>query len=139
MSEFSKYIGIPWEAGAQGPDAYDCMAFFRLIQVEHFKIEVPAIIAPDYEDAGTLVELFGNHEERLRWHRVVLPSHGDAVMIHRPMHVGTWLNIDGGGVLHCVRGAGVVFTSDASWRMSGFGRREFYAFGALPPHGVPRP
>ena len=132
MSEFAKYIGIPWRAGAQGPDAYDCLAFFRLVQRAHFGIEVPAIIAPDYDDTAALVELFGSHKERRRWHRVEQPRHGDSVMIHRPMHVGTWLEVDGGGVLHCVRGAGVVFTTDASWRMSGFGRREFYAFGHKP-------
>jgi len=132
MIDFAQYIGIPWQAGAQGPDAYDCMSFFRLIQAQNFGIQVPAIIAPDYNDPGVLVELFSNHAERLRWHRVEQPRHGDAVIIHRPMHVGTWLDIDGGGVLHCVRDAGVVFTPDAAWRMSGFGRREYFAFGYRP-------
>ena len=126
MSDFTGYIGTPWEAGAQGPHTYDCMSFFRLIQARHFDIQVPAIIAPDYGDPTILVELFGNHEERLRWRRVDRPSHGDAVIIHKPLHIGTWLEIDGGGVLHCVRGAGVVFTADASWRISGFGRREYF-------------
>jgi hypothetical protein len=131
MTDYAGYIGTPWEAGAQGPQAYDCMSFFRLIQARHFGIQVPAIIAPDYEDHTVLVELFGNHAERSRWQRVDRPRHGDAVIIHKPMHIGTWLEIDGGGVLHCVRGAGVVFTSDSSWRMSGFGRREYYTFQGI--------
>lgn len=128
MSDFAAYIGMPWEAGAQGPDAYDCMSFFRLVQARHFCVQVPAIIAPDYDDPTVLVELFGKHAERSRWQRVERPSHGGAVIVHKPMHIGTWLGVDGGGVLHCVRGAGVVFTSDAAWRMSGFGRREFFTF-----------
>lgn len=127
MIDFARYIGIPWEAGAQGPDAYDCMSFFRLIQREAFGIDVPAIIAPDYDDPSVLADLFGSHEERTRWDCINTPPlHGDACMIRRPMHIGTWLNIDGGGVLHCVRGIGVIFTKDADWRMSGFGRREFF-------------
>jgi hypothetical protein len=126
MSEFAQYIGTPWEAGAQGPDAYDCMAFFRMVQGQHFGIDVPIIIAPDYDDGAALAGLFAGHDERSRWLRVETPSHGDAVLIKKPMHIGTWLDIDGGGVLHCVRGAGVVFTSAASWRLSGFGRREYY-------------
>lgn len=123
---WGQYIGIPWEAGAQGPSAYDCMGFFKFLQKEHFGIEVPSIIAPDYDDPSVLVALFGDHEERANWARIDKAEHGCAVIVHRPMHIGTWLDIDGGGVLHCVKGAGVVFTSDSSWPMSGFGRREFF-------------
>ena len=123
---FADYIGTPWAAGAQGPQAYDCMAFFRMVQAAHFGIAVPPIIAPDYDDPTALVSLFQGHAERTRWARIDRPEHGCAVLVHRPMHIGTWLQIDGGGVLHCVRGAGVVFTHDAAWAVSGFGRREFF-------------
>ena len=122
----ASYIGIPWEAGAQGPKSYDCMAFFRHIQGAHFGIEVPAIIAPDYEDPLALSSLFLEHEERQRWVSISKPEHGCAVMVRRPMHIGVWLDIDGGGVLHCVRGAGVVFTAGSAWATSGFGRREYF-------------
>jgi hypothetical protein len=123
---FANYIGIPWVAGAQGPDAFDCMAFFRYIQEKHFGIEVPSVIAPDYEDATALVDLMTNHPERQRWIAVNKPEHGSAALVRRPMHIGVWIDVDGGGVLHCVRGCGVIFTSDSSWHSSGFGRREFF-------------
>jgi hypothetical protein len=123
---FVNYIGIPWEAGAQGPNSYDCMGFFRNIQKEHFGIAVPSIIATNYEDPISLAHLFGDHPERKRWTKLDAPKQGCAVIIRRPMHIGTWLDIDGGGVLHCVKGAGVIFTSDSSWPVSGFGRREFF-------------
>jgi hypothetical protein len=125
---FADYIGIPWVAGAQGPDAYDCMGFFRRLQGEHFGIAVPTIIAPDYDDPACLVQLFGTHEERRRWPRIDKPEHGCAVIIRNPLHIGTWLQIDGGGVLHSVRGVGVIFTHDAAWATSGFGNREFFRF-----------
>jgi len=124
--KFSDYIGIPWEAGAQGPKAYDCMAFFRHVQKEHFGINVPQIIAPDYDDQFAIADLFGTHPEREKWTAIDKPVHGCAVMIRRPMHVGTWLDVDGGGVLHCTRGIGVIFTQDSSWPVSGFGRKELY-------------
>lgn len=123
---FARYIGLPWEAGAQGPDAFDCMAFFRHVQREQFGIDVPSVIAPDYDDAHALADLMSAHPERQKWLRIDKPAHGCAVIIHRPMHIGTWLNIDGGGVLHCARGAGVIFTSDGAWPMSGFGRKEYF-------------
>ena len=123
---FAQYIGTPWEAGAQGPDSFDCMAFFRHVQERHFGVHMPEIIAPDYEKPEVLVALFAHHKERQRWTKVGAPKHGCAVLVHRPMHIGVWLDIDGGGVLHCVRGVGVVFTGDSSWPVSGFGRKEYF-------------
>jgi len=129
MSWAAQYIGTPWEAGAQGPEAYDCMGFFRMVQAKHFGIDVPQIIAPDYDDPAILGELFRGHAERTRWQKSE-PAHGCAVIIHRPMHIGLWLDIDGGGVLHCARGSGVIFTPDSAWRFSGFGRKEFFTHKA---------
>lgn len=126
MSEFTNYIGIPWEAGAQGPITYDCMGFFKFIQKKHFNIEVDTIIAPDYENKEELSSLFSTNPERNKWNKILHPFHGCAVIIHRPMHIGTWLDIDGGGVLHCARGIGVIFTKDGSWNVSGFGRKEYF-------------
>jgi len=120
------YVGIPWAAGAQGPDSFDCMGFFKMLQSKHFGIEVPSIIAPDYDNPEVLADLFGRHEEREQWTRIDQVEHGCAVIVHRPMHIGTWLDVDGGGVLHCVRGPGVIFTTDSSWPVSGFGRKEFF-------------
>lgn len=123
---WADYLGIPWAAGAQGPDEFDCMGFFKMLQGKHFGIEVPRIIAPDYENPEVLADLFGKHEERAQWLRIDKPKHGCAVIVHRPMHIGTWLDVDGGGVLHCLRGPGVIFTTDSAWPVSGFGRREFF-------------
>jgi hypothetical protein len=122
----ASYIGIPWAAGAQGPATYDCMGFFRHIQQTYFGIDVPAIIADDYENPLALAALFGDHSERSNWVGIVKPVHGCAVISRKPMHIGVWLNIDGGGVLHCVRGPGVIFTSDSAWPVSGFGRKSFF-------------
>ncbi len=128
MSWAARYIGIPWEAGAQGPDAFDCWAFFRMVQRDHFGRQVPVILAPDYNDPSVLVSLFREHEENHRWLAADRPRDGDAAIIHKPLHVGVWLAADGGGVLHCARGAGVIFTHDAAWRNSGFGRKEIRRF-----------
>lgn len=127
------YIGQAWEAGAQGVGAnggpaWDCWAFFRAVQWNHFGIEVPIVVPDDYDDGGGLVRLMRGHAEGSRWAPVAAPMNGDGVVIHRPLHVGTWLDVDGGGVLHCVRGIGVIFTRDAAWGVSGFGRREFRRF-----------
>jgi hypothetical protein len=123
---FANYIGTPWVAGSQGPDAYDCMGFFRHIQRKHFNIEVPQIIAPDYNNPRVLVDLFSSHPERQRWSSLQKPVHGSAVIVRHPLHIGTWLDMDGGGVIHCVRGIGVIFTHDSSWPSSGFGQKDYF-------------
>lgn len=126
MNEFAQYIGIPWQPGAQGPNSYDCMGFFRFIQKKHFNIDVPIIIAPDYDNPTVLVAVFKTSKERANWAKLEHPFHGCAVLIHRPMHIGVWLDIDGGGVLHCARNRGVIFTKDSNWHNSGYGRKEYF-------------
>lgn len=125
MSEFAQYIGLPWAAGAAGPDEYDCMAFVKVVQGKHFGIDMPDISIPDYDDIRGLVGLLNGHAENSNWLPVTTPIHGDVVLVRSPMHFGVWISADGGGVIHCVRGAGVVFTKDSSWQASGFGRKQY--------------
>ncbi|WP_035216978.1 NlpC/P60 family protein [Desulfobulbus elongatus] len=125
MSEFGAYIGIPWQEGAAGPDAYDCMSFVAEVQRRHFGIVMPRITIPDYDDVRQLVRLINGHAENEHWQMVAAPRHGDIVFIRHPAHYGVWLDVDGGGVLHCSRWAGVVFNSDSSWHTSGFGRKQY--------------
>lgn len=125
MSEFAQYLGIPWKEGADGPGAYDCMAFTRMIQSRHFGIQMDRVMIADYDDGLGLLALLNSCGERAHWEPVKTPQHGDIVVARRPFHIGVWLDIDGGGVLHCLRGAGVIFTRDAAWATSGIGRKTY--------------
>ena len=120
----AQYIGIPWVRGGEGPHAYSCWGFFRHVQASRYGRSIPTI-AVDPDDAAALVNLFSAHPEGRHWAAVDHPNDGDAVVIHQPLHVGLWLDYDGGGVLHCARGRGVIFTHDSAWASSGFGRRQY--------------
>ena len=123
-----KYIGMPWISGHQGPTSFDCWGFFRHIQKEHFGLDVPFIDA-NADNFRDVARNFVNSEERDKWYPVVMPKEGDAVLMAHckyPSHVGIWLDVDRGGVLHCVRGEGVVFGSYASLKNSGWGKVEYY-------------
>ena len=126
MSVFEQYLGIPWEAGGQGPNAYDCLGFARMIQSRHFGVDMPAIVVPDYDDSRALIGLLGSHGERSMWDPVHAPKHGDLALIRTPTHIGVWLDVDGGGVIHCLRGNGVVFSRDSTWDQRILGRKEFF-------------
>ncbi len=123
-----EYIGRPWVNGAQGPDSFDCWSFFRFIQREKFGIDVPAVDI-DADHLRSVLTAFSSHDELKMWNPVNLPGEGDAVLMRHskhPSHIGLYINVDGGGVLHCVRGEGVVFSTLTSLKLTGWGRLEFY-------------
>lgn len=125
-----RYIGLPWVKGAQGPEAFDCWGLVRHVQRVHFGIEIPEI-AVDADDLRACIRAFTGHAERARWAAVAAPRPGDGVLLahaRHPVHAGVWLEPDGGGVLHAVRGAGVIYSSPSALRLSGWTRIEFYRF-----------
>lgn len=120
--------GIYWESGGKGPESYDCWSFVRFIWKEYFDISVPEIGVNANNILNVAKELRDN-EERMKWNKVDSPKEGDAVLLAHakfPTHIGVWIDEDGGGVLHCVKGAGVVFQSIASLENSGWGRIEYF-------------
>lgn len=117
------YIGLPWVA-----EKRDCWAFFRAIQADHYGIVVP-VIDVDAMDLHAVARAFRDHDERASWAEVSEPQDGDAVLMAHaryPSHVGVWIDVDGGRVLHCQQGAGVVCSSREALRLSGWGRVSFY-------------
>ena len=125
-AELTGLIGLPWVAGARGPDAYDCWGLFLAVQRQHFGRALPEIPV-DALDLRAVLDAFTAHPERQRWQPVSAAEEGDAVLMRQslyPVHIGVWLDIDGGGVLHAVRHAGVVFQTLAAlnahgWRIEG--------------------
>lgn len=119
-------IGVPWRAGAQGPDAYDCWAFASMVQSRFF--QRPLVPIADFgsrEAARNLVAA------RRTWRRVEVPTHGDMVEFQRfgrADHVGVWLDVDRGGVLHCMQGPGTCFDRVADLEVLGW-RPRFWTPG----------
>jgi hypothetical protein len=117
------YIGLPWM-----PPQRDCWSFFREIQETHYDRHVP-IMDVDPNDLRAVATLFAHHPERLRWVQVDQPNDGDAVLMARakhPVHVGVWLDVADGRVLHCAQGSGVLCQPLESIRLAGWGQIRFY-------------
>jgi hypothetical protein len=119
------YIGDAWV-----PHHHDCWSFFRRVQADRFGLDLPEI---DVDACAPLTcrRAFASHDERERWLAVDVPAEGDAVLMgksKRPAHVGVWIEMPAGAVLHCVEGAGVVVQARtdlrlAGWQILGFYRR----------------
>lgn len=126
----NQYIGRPWENGAQGPDAFDCWGLARFIQREHFARDLPAVDVDAMDILAVAREIKGNGE-RTKWSLVDTQADGDAVLLAHaryPSHVGVWIDVDGGGLLHCVKGPGVIFSTLSALRLAGWGHIEFYRY-----------
>lgn len=122
-------IGRPYAAGAEGPEEFDCWGLFRSVQRDFFGRHVPAMPEVERLDLMACARAIRDSGERANWLPVEIPREGDAVLMARashPSHVGVWIDTDGGGVLHCVQGAGVLFSSLAALRRDGWGGVRFY-------------
>jgi cell wall-associated NlpC family hydrolase len=124
----ASYIGLPWSATGDGPESFHCWALVRHVQREQFSRSLPEIPNPD--DLLSIAKSFRDHPERRRWDLVDVPEEGDCVLMRQaryPVHVGVWLEVDAGRVLHVVPDKGVVAQSRDSlaahgWRIEGFYR-----------------
>jgi hypothetical protein len=121
-----QYIGEPWIAGE-----HDCWAFARRVWRERFGRDIPAVDVDATNRLACSRAFAGAEPERANWEPVHVPFEGDAALIGkntRPSHVGVWVYANGGGVLHCVQGVGVVCNDLTSlaltgWRVLGWYRR----------------
>ncbi len=121
---------IAWRKDGEGPQDYNCWSFFRMIQKKHFSREVP-IVRVDADDDAKVKVAFADREMYRGWRPVDIPREGDAVLFHGGLeenHIGVWLDADMGGVLHCMRKSGVVFTRKEAVRRMGWGRVVFYRY-----------
>lgn len=124
----NKYIGCPWVAGAQGPDSFDCWGFVRYVLKHEYGNNVPQVNV-NAECLRDVLHAFRTDLAFQAFEEVFQPCDGDVVLMRQaknPVHAGLWLEIDGGGVLHCVRNSGVVFQNIRSLNASGWYLHSFY-------------
>lgn len=102
---------------------YTCGHLFVDVQREHFGLEVDIVDFDPLSVLSCVRALTRESAELGNWIKVDIPREGDAVQMSHaknPHHLGVWIEADGGGVLHSLEGAGVVFMSRRSLRMNGW-------------------
>ncbi len=124
------YIGKPWVVASDGPEAYDC---WGLIVAIHKRLYGRAleIIPVEENNLRQLIKTINASPERANWDVVHNPIEGDIALMRQsrhPIHVGIWLDIDGGGMLHSMQGAGVVFQNLNSLALSGWKIENYYRY-----------
>ena len=121
-------IGRPWKSGADGPRQFDCWGLLRYAYKQRRGVLLPFF--PGIEEMGVLQVMREiKRETATTWSRIKTPEHFCAVGIssgRRINHVGIWLQVDDGGVLHSTEQSGVVFQNRISMRSIGMQNLSFY-------------
>lgn len=121
--EANQYIGLPWVLGARGPNEYDCWGLLVHCRATYFGGGIP-----DVEFGDPTRDLYAHKMRSGEWEIVVAPEHGDGVLLRdgNDPHVGIYLDLDGGGILHALEGKGVVFSVMRDLNLLGFAHPTFY-------------
>lgn len=123
--DVNSLIDLPYEAGAFGPDSFNCWGLLYYVQRHYFKTNMP--IAP-IGDSQACKELFDKKIYSGDWAKVERPEHGCGALMRggEEPHVGIYLDLDAGGILHAMEGAGVIWTPIRRLRALNFGRTTYY-------------
>lgn len=121
-------IGMPWERGAVGPDAWDCGSLTAHVQQQMFTRHLPVTMA-DYAgltSAEALRQALLDVDIAAVWPARPVKAkweHGDVIVLRRGAfcHVGTWLKIGRPGrLLHAARHQGVMLQDRVSLLAQGW-------------------
>lgn len=118
-------IGIPYKIDGMTPEGFNCWGLIYYVRKNFFDVALPLIPIGDDE---TCRDVFKAKVNAGHWEAVAIPGHGDPVLMRdgNASHVGIYLDLDGGGILHSLEGVGVVFTKMVHLRSLGFSRSVFY-------------
>jgi hypothetical protein len=128
-SEIINYIGKKWEEGAAGPDSYDCHHLVLEIAHKFYNKKLPSVEV----NAASLLDVVKKITKDKVWEqfeKLDNPEDGCLVKLFtatNPNHIGVYIDIDGGGVIHSLRGIGVVFDSVFMLKNI-YAQLEFYRF-----------
>ncbi len=123
----NSYIGRAYEK-----TGLHCWELTRRCQAV-FGRELPSVLAVPDHPAG-IARLMRRRDKHSGWRRVDAPRHGAVVFMaragHGPeraaIHCGTYLALDGGGILHTDNPHGVVFESLSELKAQGWAGLSFH-------------
>ncbi|MBX3447503.1 MAG: hypothetical protein KF765_12185 [Parvibaculaceae bacterium] len=124
--------GIVHELGGCGPRKFDCYGMMQLAQLWLFGRETAAVRLAKEAGRKAVLDAISTHEARRLWRPVKdRPRHGDIVSmthVREPFHIGTWLDVDRGVILHCASFTGLAVDDRSALIGCGWNNLRFYRF-----------
>ena len=109
----AELIGLPYGAGARGPEAFDCWGLVRHVFAQQHGIDMPVVgVGPLDAATPDNVAAIKRAAEVSGWKPSGArePAEHDIVLMNSPLgrHVGVMVQANGALLLlHCIEGAGV--------------------------------
>lgn len=127
IHDLTDLIGRPYDEQNTAP-GFHCWGLFCAVRAILGQEGLPEVPLPDMTLQGR-VRALCDHPERGRWREVPDPVPGCAVLLGRcelPIHVGAYLDLDRGGVMHALPGVGVAFDTFQKLRASNWLHQSFH-------------
>lgn len=123
--QVNELVGTPYGEDSFGPTSFNCWGLLHYVQRHYFYVSMP--VAP-MGDADACVQMFVEHMHSGKWTPIATPVHGSGALLREGTepHVGIYLDIDGGGILHAVRGPGVIWTPIHKLKKAGYRTVKYY-------------
>jgi cell wall-associated NlpC family hydrolase len=129
------HLGKPWVAGARGPNAFDCWGWLVWCYRQHHGIDLPVWAGVDPKDkrrvSGIMLDSTASGSD---WIATTAPVDFCAVAMSQSKiihHVGLYLAIDRGVVVHACDGKGLIAQPVHQLPASGWRTIQFYRHRAL--------
>lgn len=124
--------GIEHKLGTRGPVTFDCYAMMQLIQWHLFSRDVMSVWLAQDPSRAAVVKAVNTHPARRSWRlNKGRPQHGDAVTmshVREPFHIGTFLDVDRGVIVHCADGMGLAVDDNAGLIAGGWRNLRYYSY-----------
>jgi cell wall-associated NlpC family hydrolase len=125
----NELIGRPYDLGGRKPGSLDCYGCAREVQWQIYGREMPPFEMPGSAGRMAIAAAISAHPERLAWREVDHPADGALVTMARNgcgYHIGTWMENDGGLIIHALETVGVVADTIPSMQAVGWRRFRFH-------------
>ena len=128
MNWITTYLGQPWINGQQ-----DCWQLVRDVYRNQLQIDLPQIVVDAKNLRAVLTEMESS-PHLSDWISINKPEHWSLVFWSqhtRPSHVGVYLNVDGGRILHNTQRTGTVCQPVHDMSQQGWCHPRYYRYRKL--------
>lgn len=123
------YLNKSFEELAYGPEKFDCFGLVWHVNKHQNNTELPRFDSIDYQIDRINAEI-NSQALSADWQKVTTPQEFDCVVMRRAgeaYHVGVWLDVDGGKVLHATQ-KGILCNDLGGLHRMSFNNISYYRF-----------
>ena len=126
------YLNKPWQIGARGPDYFDCWGLVYCVYRDIYGILLPSYPGVDAKNLLRVTRAITDGATDSNWVQIDQPVDGCVVALSKNKkvlhHVGLYLAIDSGCVLHATDAGSVIAQPLHDLHRLGWSRREYYTY-----------